>query len=374
MTPRPQLTATQRRIAGIVLAGTITIAGIGFAGSYAAVRQLALVKDFGWFANVFPIGIDAGIVVLLALDLLLTWLRIPFPLLRQTAWLLTVATIAFNAAAAWPDPLGVGMHGTIPVLFVVTVEAARHAVGRVADITADRHMESVRITRWILAPWPTFRLWRRMKLWELRSYDEVIRLEQDRLIYRARLRARYGRMWRSKAPVESLTPLRLTRYGVTLPVTRPTASPALPAASSAAPRHRHIICAGPTGVLAVPWHRRNPPAPEPTPASEAPVIRPALRAAAPPKRTTPAPAPKPRPAAASSAAFDRHTADALRLAGISKAAAVRAAHEADPTAAAPQIAARLAEHGITATASYVRTVLSRDSRTRRDTTGTGQYL
>ena len=52
-------------------------------------RDLAERKGFGDFAPFFPIGIDAGIVVLLALDLLLTWIRIPFPLLRQTAWLLT---------------------------------------------------------------------------------------------------------------------------------------------------------------------------------------------------------------------------------------------------------------------------------------------
>ncbi|MEU8481042.1 DUF2637 domain-containing protein, partial [Streptomyces hygroscopicus] len=95
------------------------------------------------------------------------------------------------------------------------------AVGRIADITADRHMESVRIARWLLAPVPTFRLWRRMKLWELRSYEEVIRLEQDRLVYQARLRARYGRSWRRKAPVESLMPLRLARYGVPLADTAP---------------------------------------------------------------------------------------------------------------------------------------------------------
>ncbi|MFJ9914605.1 DUF2637 domain-containing protein [Actinacidiphila glaucinigra] len=205
---------THRILIGVVVTGAVVIAAIGFAGSYAAVRELALRKDFGWFANVFPIGIDAGIVVLLALDLLLTWLRIPFPLLRQTAWLLTAATIAFNGAAAWPDPLGVGMHGIIPILFVVSVEAARHAIGRVADITADKHMESVRLARWLLAPFATFRLWRRMKLWELRSYDEVIRVEQERLVYRARLRARYGRAWRRKAPVESLMPLKLARYGV----------------------------------------------------------------------------------------------------------------------------------------------------------------
>nr|WP_223186769.1 DUF2637 domain-containing protein [Streptomyces sp. CBMA29] len=201
---------------GVVVTGAVVIAGIGFAGSYAAVRSLALDKGFGWFANVFPIGVDAGIVVLLALDLLLTWLRIPFPLLRQTAWLLTAATIAFNGAAAWPDPLGVGMHAIIPVLFVVSVEAARHAIGRIADITADKHMESVRITRWLLAPVPTFRLWRRMKLWELRSYEETIRREQDRLVYRARLRARYGAAWRRKAPVEAIMPLRLAKYGVPL--------------------------------------------------------------------------------------------------------------------------------------------------------------
>ncbi|WP_031488214.1 DUF2637 domain-containing protein, partial [Streptomyces bicolor] len=118
---------------------------------------------------------DAGICVLLALDLLLTWIRIPFPLLRQTAWLLTAATIAFNGATAWPDPLGVGMHGVIPILFVVAVEAARHAIGRTADITADKHMEGIRLTRWLLSPVPTFLLWRRMKLWELRSYEQVIK-------------------------------------------------------------------------------------------------------------------------------------------------------------------------------------------------------
>ncbi|MFE7210776.1 DUF2637 domain-containing protein [Streptomyces sp. NPDC001698] len=210
-----------RVLIGVVVTGAVIIAGIGFAGSYAAVRELALKKGFGNFSYVFPIGIDAGICVLLALDLLLTWIRIPFPLLRQTAWLLTLATIAFNGAAAWPDPLGVGMHAVIPVLFVVAVEAARHAIGRIADITADKHMEGVRLTRWLLSPVPTFLLWRRMKLWELRSYDQVIKLEQERLVYQARLRSRFGRAWRRKAPVESLMPLRLARYGVPLGETAP---------------------------------------------------------------------------------------------------------------------------------------------------------
>ncbi|MGW3494327.1 DUF2637 domain-containing protein [Streptomyces sp. NPDC001020] len=216
-----QLTRIHRVLIGVVVTGAVIIAGIGFAGSYAAVRELAIKKGFGNFSYVFPIGIDAGICVLLGLDLLLTWIRIPFPLLRQTAWLLTAATIAFNGAAAWPDPLGVGMHAVIPVLFVVAVEAARHAIGRIADITADKHMEGVRVTRWLLSPIPTFLLWRRMKLWELRSYEQVIKLEQERLVYQARLHSRFGRAWRRKAPVESLMPLRLARYGVPLAETAP---------------------------------------------------------------------------------------------------------------------------------------------------------
>ncbi|POX37590.1 hypothetical protein C3486_27695 [Streptomyces sp. Ru73] len=239
-----RMSRTHRILIGVVVAGALVIAAIGFAGSYAAVRALAEQKGFGAFSYVFPIGIDAGIVVLLALDLLLTWIRIPFPLLRQTAWLLTAATIAFNGAAAWPDPLGVGMHAVIPVLFVVAVEAARHAVGRIADLTADKHMEGVRLSRWLLAPASTFRLWRRMKLWELRSYEQVIKLEQDRLVYQARLRSRYGRAWRRRAPVESLMPLRLARYGVPLAETVPAG---LAAAGLAAELTTAEPIAGPDG-------------------------------------------------------------------------------------------------------------------------------
>ncbi|MFF8671502.1 DUF2637 domain-containing protein [Streptomyces sp. NPDC015242] len=253
-----------RVLIGVVVAGAVIIAGIGFAGSYAAVRELALKKGFGDFSYVFPIGIDAGICVLLALDLLLTWIRIPFPLLRQTAWLLTAATIAFNGAAAWPDPLGVGMHGVIPILFVVSVEAARHAIGRIADITADKHMEGVRLTRWMLSPVPTFLLWRRMKLWELRSYEQVIKLEQERLVYQARLRSRFGRAWRRKAPVESLMPLRLARYGVPLAETAPAglAAAGIEPALIPPPPPQAEVTAGHRGVRTAPGPRPQAPAGE----------------------------------------------------------------------------------------------------------------
>ncbi|ROR38679.1 DUF2637 domain-containing protein [Kitasatospora cineracea] len=247
---RPSLTRAHRALLGVVAVGACVISGIGFAGSYNSVRDLAMEKGFGAFAYAFPIGVDAGIVVLLSLDLVLTWLRIPFPLLRQTAWLLTAATIAFNAAASWGDALGMAMHAVIPVLFVVVVEASRHAVGRIAAITADRHMESVRLMRWVLSPVPTFRLWRRMKLWELRSYDETVRLEQNRLVYRAQLRFRYGRGWRRSAPFQALLPLKLAKYGVPLDPTvldRIDGPLLVPGSAAAAEQTAPAVSAGPAG-------------------------------------------------------------------------------------------------------------------------------
>lgn len=219
-----------RGLVGLAVAGGAVVAIIGFAGSYDAVHKLAQRVGFGWFAYVLPVGIDAGIVVLLALDVVGTWLRMGWAPLRYVAWLLTVATIAFNAASGlqegapvWRDILTSSMHGVMPVLFVIAVEWARHVVGRIADIEADRHMEGVRLRRWLLAPWPTFRLWRRMTLWELRTYDEAIATEQARLVYRAQLQAKFGRMWRRKAPLALRMPLRLANFGVPLWLTGPPA-------------------------------------------------------------------------------------------------------------------------------------------------------
>lgn len=213
---RPAIGPTQIRIAIAIALGVATIAGIGFAGSYTAVTAEAVAKGFGWFAHVLILGVDIGIAVFFALDLFLTWLRIPFPLLRPAAWLLTAATITFNAAVSWPDPIGVSMHAVIPVLFVIAVEAARHTIGRLADIEADRHIESPPLIRWLISPWPTYRIWRQMRLWHLRSYSDVIEQQKQLKVYRARLRADYGRQWRREAPAEKLLVFQLARFGTSV--------------------------------------------------------------------------------------------------------------------------------------------------------------
>ncbi|MFJ8676796.1 DUF2637 domain-containing protein [Streptomyces sp. NPDC093589] len=273
---RVQLTFTHRVLITVVVLGALIVAGIGFAGSYSAVSDLAARQGFGAYAPWFPIGVDVSILMLLSLDVLLDWLGMTLVLLRHAAWLLSGATIVFNAMAAYPSVLGMAMHATIPIAFLAAVEAARRAISRIAGLSEDRRMDGVRAVRWLLAPVSTALLWRRMKLYELRSYDAVIKLEQERLVYRARLKSRYGRGWRRRAPVESLMPLRLARFGVPLGQTAPAGLAAagidpaflpLAPADAGAPQVREaevepVLIAG-SGAEPV---ARPEPAPEPEPA------------------------------------------------------------------------------------------------------------
>ncbi|MGV9268094.1 DUF2637 domain-containing protein [Kitasatospora sp. NPDC003701] len=223
---RPVLKPIHKWLIGGVAVGALIIAAIGLGGSYLAVRDIAVRKGMGDFARIFPIGVDAGILVLLTLDLVLAWLRIPFPLLRPTAWLLTIATIAFNASASWPDPLGVGMHAVIPILFIIVSEAGRHSVARLARLSSDRSIDRIRLIRWVLAPGQTWRLWRRMQLWEIRSLGDAIHGEQARLTYRVLIATTHPSRFRRlvarrkpQLPPAARLPLQLADLGVPVEVT-----------------------------------------------------------------------------------------------------------------------------------------------------------
>lgn len=205
----------QKILVTLVVVGALFIAGLGFVGSYNAVSALAAAEHFGSFSNKFPIGVDVGIGVFLALDLVLAGLRMPYPVLRPAAWFLTAATILFNASASG-DWLGAGMHAVIPLQFIVVIEAGRHAVVRIANLKAHKHIESPPIMRWILSPVPTFRIWRRMRLWQLPSYETVIAIERERRVFRTRLKHRYGQQWRTAVSEVERLALELSRYGVSV--------------------------------------------------------------------------------------------------------------------------------------------------------------
>ncbi|MFD8078196.1 DUF2637 domain-containing protein [Streptomyces sp. NPDC059718] len=213
---------TMRALAITAATGGVVLAGIGFTGSYNALRHLAVSKGFGSFAYAFPVGIDAGILVLLAMDLYLLRRRIRLPFLRWFAHGLTVATVVFNAAAPdgplTADPLAAAMHGVIPVLFIVAVEAARHCIGRMAAILAgEQEYGSPPLFRWLLSPLPTWFLFRRMRLWDLPNYQQVVNRQREITIYRQMLRKRYGRhAWRWKTPPDELLPIKMARFGLSV--------------------------------------------------------------------------------------------------------------------------------------------------------------
>ncbi|MFJ1757654.1 DUF2637 domain-containing protein [Kitasatospora sp. NPDC088134] len=211
---RPTINRGHKALIGVIVFGVVVIAGIGFAGSYKAVVALAEKEGFGWFAKVLPIGVDAGIVVLYAFELLLTWLRMPYPLLRRTAWLLTVSTIVMNSAAAWGRPLAMAMHAVVPVLFVIVVEAARHAVARWASLEAGKPVkEGFELGRWFNDPFGTLGMWRRKLLWGIPTNEELLRLEKNRRILAKMLKRKYGRKWRKKSSELAQLLFSMAEYG-----------------------------------------------------------------------------------------------------------------------------------------------------------------
>ncbi|MET8546728.1 DUF2637 domain-containing protein [Kitasatospora sp. NPDC004799] len=205
-------------VAVLAAVGGAALAGIGFSGSYNALRDLGFRHSFGDFSYAFPIGVDAGIVALLAMDLHLIRKGAPAPWLRLLAHSFTAATIYFNAASAGPllkNPTGTAMHAVIPVMFVAVVEAGRRLVIRITRIEAGHGRDGVPLHRWLLAPWPSFRMYRRMRLNGIASYDRAVELERERLVYRVMLERDHGGDWR-KAPSDQRLPLTMERFGLSV--------------------------------------------------------------------------------------------------------------------------------------------------------------
>ncbi|MFE5547282.1 DUF2637 domain-containing protein [Streptomyces sp. NPDC056534] len=217
---RPWSVKAMQWVTRLSLAAAAVVAGIGFTGSYDALESLARDHGFGWFSWIFPVGIDAGIVALYGVDLVLVHRRMPKPLLRMIAHVLTVATIVFNAASGEKpiaeDPLGAFMHGALPLLFVAVVDGARHLIIRTNRLVLGAESGGVPLHRWILSPVKTWGLYRRMRLWGIPSYTQMVAMEQERVVYRAWLQHQYGRNWKKKASAKALLPFTLAAYGLTV--------------------------------------------------------------------------------------------------------------------------------------------------------------
>ncbi|MGN9786866.1 DUF2637 domain-containing protein [Nonomuraea sp. ZG12] len=194
--PRP-LTEGEQTAVSVTAAAVAGLGLLGFVISFATVAKAAE-PSFGWFAWIVPLGIDLGIAVFSALDIVLARLGMRLRLLRVVPWSLTAATVYLNVASE--DTLfGIVAHAMLPGLWVVAVEVGAYAIRKRADLTKPDRMESIRLSRWLLALPSTFALWRRMVLWEIRSYPNALGRERDRILARTDLQDRYGWLWRFKA-------------------------------------------------------------------------------------------------------------------------------------------------------------------------------
>ncbi len=212
-----------RVLAGVIALGMLIVAGVGFASSYDTLRKAAEDKGFSEALSYWvPIGIDGAILAFLALDVYLTYRRIPKPLLRFAAHAMTLATVVLNATSGGKDGAGLAQdpvralwHGLMPILFVVGVEALRHLVLHATQIEDGKVTDRIPLHRWLLAPVPTARLYRRMRLANVRSYDEMIQREQDLDGYRVWLTQELGGDL-SKATDEQLLPMTMAPKGFTV--------------------------------------------------------------------------------------------------------------------------------------------------------------
>ena len=197
----------ERRIVALIGTSVLALALTGMYVSFRTVYAYVL-PYFHGTAWAVPSGVDLAILVFSAADLMLMYWDIPMPGLRLVPWAFTAATIALNWQSGGPLPIRIA-HAAMPSLWVVFCEYARHVIRHRVGLVAGTRMEKIRKSRWMLAPWSTARMWRRMILWEITNYRAGLDMEADRLTRRALLELEYGRRWRRKAPATKLLPLKL---------------------------------------------------------------------------------------------------------------------------------------------------------------------
>lgn len=203
----------------IAAVGGITVGSIGFAMSYDTLSTVALTWGFtARMAPWFPVGVDASIIAFLAMDLYLVRKGAAWPLLRLAAHGMTFATVWFNASSqgsVLADPVKAASHGAMPVLFVLGVEAGRRLLIHKARLESEEESDRVPVSRWILAPIATARLFRRMKLYGITSYPEMVRRDQDLIGYKQWLKRKYsGNL--AQATDDELLPMTMAPYGYTV--------------------------------------------------------------------------------------------------------------------------------------------------------------
>ncbi|HEV2640124.1 MAG TPA: DUF2637 domain-containing protein [Actinocrinis sp.] len=163
---------------------------------------------FGDAAWAVPLLLDTTLAVLTAAGLILELNGLRARFAQNFARVLIGLTVYANVSPAHGLYARM-MHGAPPVVWAGLTILAERTVRRLVGLASESRMEKVRAIRWLLAPVSTFRLWRKMRLWEITNYKVAIAREQQLTASRGLLREWHGRAWRRRAPRAELLAVRL---------------------------------------------------------------------------------------------------------------------------------------------------------------------
>lgn len=234
------------RVAGL---GAAVLGALGFALSFRSVGNAAI-PYLGGLAFVLPFIIDLGIAVLTILSLVLALAGMPSRLVSLIPNLLSAYTLYLNCADQ-KSIYGAVIHGAGPLMWITVVEIGGMTIRRLVGLEHVKpKIERMRLSLWALRPGATFRLWRQMRIQQIRTYREAVDRDAARAVVVGRMRLHHGRRWRTRAPLAERIALRLqgqSTEGVAAQLTAhqttadllsgitPDAAPQAPAATAPVP-------------------------------------------------------------------------------------------------------------------------------------------
>ncbi len=220
-----------RIAAAAIIIGAVAIGAVGFAASFANVTE-AMRPTFGVWAPLVPAGIDLGIGVTIALDILLARMRMRPAWLRFIPWTLTGITIWLNASGH--SGIGLIGHIALPAMFIVMSEVGAHVIRVRAGLAAGETREGPRLPRWLVAPIETVRLWVIMaRTPGIDTYEKALTDYRSRVMAVVVMRETWGIAWRIKAPHQLRARHRLgTLTTADVKAAKPAAKPTKPTATT----------------------------------------------------------------------------------------------------------------------------------------------